>query len=114
MTDVPRTATLTKPDNNKNWGVFSDYHVQSGSYLRLKNIQLGYSLPSVIVKKFQIGEAKIYVSADNLFTITKYKGMDPEIPAQPLYGGILAQGLDLTSQRYPNSRIISVGVSLKF
>jgi hypothetical protein len=114
VTGVPRTATLTKPDNNKNWGVFSDYHVQSGSYLRLKNIQLGYSLPSVIVKKFQLGEAKIYMSADNLFTITKYKGMDPEIPAQPLYGGILAQGLDLTSQRYPNSRIISVGVSLKF
>jgi iron complex outermembrane receptor protein len=55
---------------------------------------------------------KIFASADNLFVITKYKGMDPEIPAQG--GSILAQGLDFTSQRYPLSRITSLGINVTF
>lgn len=112
LTSIPRTGTLSIPDRNKNWGAVSDYHVQSGSYMRLKNLQLGYNLPASVLKTVNLTEATLFISADNLLTITKYKGMDPAIP--PQNGSILAQGLDFTSQRYPNSRLISMGISLTF
>jgi hypothetical protein len=57
---------------------------------------------------------KVFFSADNLLTITKYPGLDPEIAAQAAYGGILAQGIDFPSPRYPLSRIISFGVNMTF
>jgi len=112
LTNIPRAGTLTDPDRNKNWGAVSDYHVQSGSYLRMKNLQLSYTLPANALNKLHISAMKIFASADNLFVITKYKGMDPEIPAQG--GSILAQGLDFTSQRYPLSRITSLGINVTF
>jgi TonB-linked SusC/RagA family outer membrane protein len=114
VTSKPRADNLARPDRNANWGALSDFHVEKGSYLRMRNLQVGYVLPSSVLNIVKIESARIYLSADNLFTLTKYTGMDPEIPAQPEYGGILSQGLDLTSRRYPNSRIISVGLNLKF
>lgn len=114
LTSVPRVGTLTKADRNKNWGALSDYHVQSGSYLRLKNVQIGYTISPKLLNKVHISSLKLIAMADNLFVLTKYKGMDPEIPAQANYGGILAQGLDFTSQRYPLSRIMSLGINVTF
>ena len=114
LTSVPFGGTLSKPDRNKNWGALSDYHVQDGSYLRLKNIQIGYNVPTKLLTKLHISSMKLTASADNLFVLTKYKGMDPEIPAQSLYGGILSQGLDFTSQRYPLSSITSFGIKMTF
>ena len=82
LTSVPRSATLTVPDRNKNWGAVSDYHIQSGSYLRLKNLQISYALPPNVLDRILISNMKVFFSADNLFVVTGYKGLDPEIPAQ--------------------------------
>jgi hypothetical protein len=64
-------------DPNQNARV-SDRFVEDGSYLRLKNIQLGYSLPASILRKVAIKELRFYVAAQNLVTFTKYSGMDPK------------------------------------
>ena len=57
----------------------SNYFVEDGSYMRLKNIQLTYNVPSSILKKIKLSSAQIYVQGQNLFTFTKYKGLDPDI-----------------------------------
>ena len=57
----------------------SDFYVENGSYLRLKNLTIGYSLPKEIYSKININRLRIYMTANNLFTITKYKGFDPEV-----------------------------------
>ena len=72
----PRVTTSL----NRN-GVFSDYFVEDGSYLRIRNVQLGYVLPSVISEKFGSDYVRFYISANNLFTITNYMGYDPDIGA---------------------------------
>lgn len=64
--------------DNVNWQS-SDLYVYDGSYLRLKNIQLGYTLPQHLTKKVFISSLRLYVAAENLFTFTKYHGFDPEI-----------------------------------
>ena len=56
------------------------FYVENGSYLRLKNLTIGYSLPKEIYsEKININRLRIYMTANNLFTITKYKGFDPEV-----------------------------------
>lgn len=112
LTSVPRSATLTTPDRNKNWGAVSDYHIQSGSYVRLKNLQISYTMPSAVLTRIHVSNMKVFFSADNLFVLTGYKGLDPEIPSQG--GSILAQGIDFTSPRYPLSRVVSFGVNMTF
>ena len=80
----------------------SSRFVESGSYLRLKNLQLGYTIPTSITKQASINRCRIYLTASNLFTITNYTGYDPEV------GG----GIDYAN--YPQSRTITVGVNLDF
>lgn len=104
---VPR-ATWTDPNNNKRP---SDYYIEDGSYLRMKNISLGYTLPRPLTKRVGIEKVRFYVSAQNLFTITSYSGYDPEL-------GIDTIGADLESNvdrgQYPQSRSYSVGVNVVF
>jgi TonB-dependent starch-binding outer membrane protein SusC len=100
----PRMTT-TDPNNNIR---FSDRYIQDGSYLRLKNIQIGYVLPTSVNGKLGITRARIYVAADNLFTITKYEGFDPEI------GGLggYSNGVDVGT--YPQPRTFRAGFTLNF
>ncbi|HEY4289580.1 MAG TPA: TonB-dependent receptor [Puia sp.] len=86
----------------------NSYYIESGSYLRAKNILLGYSLPEGFLKKFSVQSLRFYVQATNLFTISKYSGKDPEINGN----GVTEFGID--EGAYPNSRQYLVGVSLKF
>ncbi len=95
-TDIPRISTK---DNNHNFGTTSSWYLENASYLRLKNITLGYTLPKNILKGTDL---RVFVSAENLFTITNYSGIDPEV------GG---KGLDLA--KYPVSKTITAGLSLK-
>ena len=87
--DMPR-ATANDLNNN---GRFSSRWVEDASFLRFKNIQLGYSLPRVVLDKIRVFQgARIYVAATNLFRITKYKGLDPEVvsygdPSSQLFAG---------------------------
>lgn len=103
-TDVPR---LSVNDANGNHNKPSTFFVESGSYMRLKLLQIGYTLPkNVLGPKVS---ARISLSAQNLFTITGYSGMDPETAAT---GGVTEAGIDWTG--YPNPRTFLVGINLNF
>ncbi|WFO17063.1 TonB-dependent receptor [Cellulophaga baltica 4] len=98
-TSIPRISTK---DDNKNFGTTSSYYLEDASYLRMKNVTLGYNLDASIMNTIAKGASlRIYVSAENIFTITKYSGLDPEV------GG---KGLDVA--KYPLSRTITAGLSL--
>lgn len=104
---VPR-ATWMDPNNNKRP---SDYYLEDGSYLRMKNISLGYTIPKALTRKVGLEKIRFYISAQNLFTITSYSGYDPEL-------GIDTVGADLESNvdrgQYPQSKSYSFGVNLVF
>ena len=100
----PRVTTSL----NRN-GVFSDYFVEDGSYLRIRNVQIGYVLPKLISEKFGSDYVRFYISANNLFTITNYMGYDPDIGAAQ---GALSNGIDYGF--YPQARTIMGGVNIKF
>ena len=92
--------------DNVNWQS-SDLLVYDGSYLRLKNIQLGYTLPQRLTRKAFIEKFRVYVSAENLLTFTKYHGFDPEISS-----GGTSLGIDYGV--YPQARVWTVGFNLAF
>ncbi len=105
--DLPRLALI---DSNENATTFSDRMVENGSYFRIKQIQLGYTLPKSWTSKAYIKSARIYGSIDNLYTFTKYSGLDPEIFgafSDPLYAGV-----DMVN--YPQPRTFSVGLNVTF
>ena len=105
ITNVPR---LDIADINGNTSTFSDLFVEDGSYLRLKNIQIGYNFSKNICNKIKLSEARIFLSSDNLFTLTKYSGWDPE----PVTFGTLNGGVDYGT--YPMSRVFSIGAKISF
>jgi TonB-linked SusC/RagA family outer membrane protein len=100
--EVPVYTTAS----NRN-GVFSDFFVENGSFLRVRNIQIGYILPKDFSKKFKTNYVRFYIAANNLFTFTKYMGYDPDIG-----GGALSGGVD--NGFYPQARTIMGGVNIKF
>ena len=93
--------------NSTSNNLASDRILEDGSFLRLKNLQLGYSLPQHISRKFFVERLRVYVSAQNLWTITKYKGYDPDI-----VGGVFSQGID--GGHFPNARQYSAGLQVTF
>ena len=80
------------------------------SYLRLRNLQLGYKLPSSLLQRISLASVRIYVTAENLFTVTKYKGYNPDIGAQNQQN--INNGLDNTI--YPQSITFLGGISVGF
>ena len=101
---IPR---MTSANPNKNWRS-SDLYVKDGSYVRLKTAQLGYTLPAYLTKKFSVQRLRVYVSAENLLTITGYDGFDPELVS----GNYTTLGVD--KGIYPQSRTISLGANITF
>ena len=101
---------FTKADPNKNDETFSDRMVENGSYLRVKQVQLGYTLPKTLTMKAGIKSLRIYATVDNLCTLTKYSGLDPEIFG--LYGSPLYYGVDMCN--YPQPRTYSFGLNVTF
>ena len=87
----------------------TDRWLENGSYLRLRNVELAYSLPKTVTDKLSISNARVYVSGQNLLTFTKYTGLDPDVVGANFN---LEPGVDLGS--YPSSRIISFGLNLGF
>ena len=98
------TLPLLKLGDSRNW-VCSDIYVQDGSYLRLKNIALGYTLPRNLTKRINVERFRVYVRAENLFTWTKYWGFDPEI-------GTSSTSMGVDYGVYPQARIFTVGFNL--
>lgn len=97
---------LTIDDPNGNFK-YSDYYIEDGSYLRLQNIQLGYNFNDTLINKMGISKARVYVSAENVFTLTSFSGLDTDIA-----GSATLRGVDWGN--YPLPRLISFGVNLGF
>ncbi len=100
ITDVPRAGD----------GAISSRFIENGSYLRIKNVSIGYNFPKIMLKKAGIKTARLYVSGQNLYTFTTYSGMDPEVN---YYGNDnIILGTDFFT--YPQSRTIMVGLNVGF
>lgn len=100
----PRISHSDPNQNNR----ISDRFVEDGSFLRIKNVQVGYTLPESVMQRLQIGKCRIYVAASNLFTFTSYSGLDPEIGTR----GTLEIGIDRGF--YPAARTFMAGVNVNF
>jgi TonB-dependent starch-binding outer membrane protein SusC len=100
--DYPR---LTNSDLNGNFSSMSDFYLEKGDYVRLKQVQLGYSIKSDLLQKISVTKFRIYLQSENLLTITKYTGYDPEIG-----GGVY--GID--KGIYPQARSFIAGLQLQF
>jgi len=100
---LPRLVS-NDPNNNQRP---SDFYVEDGTFLRLRNFQIGYSLPERFLSKANIKGLKIYFSGNNLFTVTNYRGFDPEIGTT---GWILDTGID--KGFYPANRTIGGGIKV--
>lgn len=98
-TSIPR---ISYADANNNFGRISDFYIEDASYLRLKNVTLGYTLPDNFINGLQ---SRIYLTGQNLLTLTDYSGMDPEV-------GLSNNGLDLGM--YPVARTYMVGIDISF
>jgi TonB-linked SusC/RagA family outer membrane protein len=101
---VPRAVSTDPNQNNRE----SDRYLESGSYLRVKNVQLGYSLPAGLLKALGgLSTFRVYASSQNLLTLTKYTGFDPEIG-----GSNLSRGID--TGVYPQARTFLLGLQVGF
>lgn len=103
---IPRASIQDPNDNDR----ISDRYVEDGSYIRLKNITLGYTFPSKLIKKFGINNLRLYANIQNLLTITGYDGYDPEIGASTQSTNVY--GLDYG--RYPSPTVYSFGLNISF
>jgi hypothetical protein len=101
---IPR---MTAVNPNRNWRS-SDLYIKDGSYVRLKTMQIGYTLPAKLTKKASIQKLRVFVSGENLLTVTGYDGFDPEIAS----GGYTTIGIDRGI--YPQARTISLGANISF
>ena len=96
------------PDPNGNYKQQSSYFVESGSYLKLRNLQLGYTLPASLTNRIKTQSARLYLSGHNILTMTRYSGLDPE-----LGGGVRNRGIE-TEGLYPQTRFWSLGLDVRF
>jgi len=103
-------ARITSNDDAIGSNVASSAYIENGSYLKLKNLTIGYTLPTSLISRLALARVRIYVSSQNLFTITGYKGLDPEIGAQG--GNATQNGID--NGTYPSSRYYTVGLNVTF
>ncbi len=97
----------TEPGANVGNLPASDYFVESGSFLRINNITVGYTLPSSFLDKFKISSFRIYGTSQNLFTLQKYSGFTAELPGDPI-----SSGIELSA--YPTTRTFAVGLNVGF
>ncbi|MDR2805099.1 MAG: TonB-dependent receptor [Dysgonamonadaceae bacterium] len=91
---------------------FSDRFIEDGSYLRIQNVSLGYTLPRNLLKKVAVDNVRIYINLQNLYTFSKYKGYDPEIGERSGYNG--SKLISVDNGRYPSPRIYTFGLNVTF
>ena len=101
------TEPRINTSNNYNY-LQSSYFVEDGSFLRLRNITLNYTLPSSLVSRFNIQNANLFLSGTNVFTLTEYSGYSPEIASN----AVLSSGIDLGV--YPITSIYTLGLNVTF
>ena len=107
-TKTPRPTIADPNDNDR----LSDRYVEDGSYLRIKNITLGYNFPKSLLTRAKIDNIRVYCNIQNLYTFTKYTGYDPEVGASTQDSSGLTFGVD--NGRYPSPMTCSFGVNITF
>jgi hypothetical protein len=103
---LPRMS-MNDPNDNDRW---SDRYIEDGSYIRLKNISLGYTFPKKLVRKLYLETLRVNINIQNLLTITKYDGYDPEVGISTQSAWV--SGLD--NGRYPSPTMYSFGLNVTF
>ncbi len=105
-TTVPKAEPVRNFSTNNN--THSSYFIEDGSYFRLRTLSLGYNFPNTVLSPVGLNNLRLYVQATNLFTITKYTGLDPELQASnPMFFG-------QDNGNYPNQKSVLVGLNLTF
>lgn len=107
---IPRNA-YNAPTSNR---FFASDYISSGAYLRMRNIALGYTIPAKVASKIGISNTRIYVSGQNLFTITDYNGYDPEVGSSTVKNQSRAQTAGVDYGRYPAAKMYTIGLSTQF
>jgi TonB-linked SusC/RagA family outer membrane protein len=102
--EIPRYTWIDVNNNNR----ISDLYIEDGSYARVKNIQFGYRIPEKLLKQLKTKDWRFYISVENLLTITKYSGADPEIGAMSSFDIGIDRGI------YPQARTFRLGTTLSF
>lgn len=105
-TSIPRASIQDPNDNDR----ISDRYIEDGSYIRFKNIALGYTFPTETIQNWGLQNLRVYANIQNLWTITRYKGYDPEIGASTASQNVF--GLD--NGRYPSPTVFSFGLNISF
>ncbi len=118
-----RSSRINRWIQNGNYNSVNSYFVENGSYLKLKNLQIGYTFSNNVLAKLSIKTARLYVMGNNLFTFTHYSGLDPELgssysaaSAAGFVGssiGVTTRGVDAVPQ-YPQTKLYSVGLDINF
>ncbi len=108
---TPDNPSNTLPRANAAGGrILSSFHIEDGSYLRMKNLSLGYTFPSSLLSRIAVKNLRIYASGQNLLTFTGYKGYDPEVSR--FEDSSISQGMDFSG--YPTSKTILFGLNFDF
>ena len=108
-------GTTPTPDaNDQTSSLPSTYFIEDGSYFRLKNVQLGYTIPRTVLSRLGLGTCQVYVQGQNLLTFTKYTGLNPEISISNNFNGDKNRNLGFDGGYLPVSRTLLVGLNLSF
>lgn len=97
----------TEPGANTGNQLASSYFVESGSFVRINNLTVGYNLPSSLLQKVKISSCRAFITTQNLFTLKKYSGFTPELPGDPI-----SSGIELSA--YPTTRTVAMGINVGF
>lgn len=114
----PSNTTSNNPRPSNDVALASDYYIESGSYLRINNVSLGYNLPKTLTDSWKMQGIRVYVTAQNLVTFQKFSGFTPELPGRTLVNstdqtaGTLSSGIELDA--YPTPRTFLMGVTVNF
>ena len=107
-TKTPRPSISDPNDNDR----LSTRYIEDGSYIRIKNVSLGYTFPKSVLERYKIENIRVYMNIQNLYTFTKYSGFDPEVGASTQDSTGLTFGVD--NGRYPSPMTCSFGVNVTF
>lgn len=112
VTDIPRASTLPNVDGSSNNGFQSSRFLEDGSFLRLRNLSVGYILPVTFSRRIGAEKIRLYFNATNLFTVTGYSGADPEGNTAADYSNGTVQGLDFAIPPQPRQFVFGVNLIL--
>jgi hypothetical protein len=106
LAELNKDATIWTPTRGRY--LLHSWAIEDGSFLRINNVTIGYSLPKTLIQRLKLTQLRVYVTGNNLYTFTKYSGYDPEVNTRR--GTPLTPGVDYAA--YPRSRALLFGLNL--